>query len=182
MCICVDLDPVVCKAERYGHPVQEYLGEPCGCICHKYEKYSLMMAKYAFNLCEDRSLAWDFVHDVFVALLDGKTPDRNVKAYLFTAIYNLFVIHHRKSKRFVSLSPIMTDKNSVEDVTENRVLMALIFRSSKSLTKKMRHSFVLDMAGLSVKECMSLLGVRSTQVRNQRRRAIQKLRKELNDG
>jgi DNA-directed RNA polymerase specialized sigma24 family protein len=76
----------------------------------------------------------------------------------------------------------MTDDNSVEDIAEHLVLMALIFQASKSLTKKMRHSFVLDIAGLSVKESMSLLGVQSTQVRNQRRRAIQKLRRELNDG
>lgn len=150
-------------------------------ISNLYEKYSLMMAKYAFTLCENRSLAWDFVHDVFAALLDGKTPNQNVKAYLFTATYNRFVIHHRRSKRFVSLTPTITDNNSVENAAEDRVLMALIFQTSKSLTKKMRHPFVLDMAGLSVKESMSLLGIRSTQVRNQRRRAIQKLRKELNN-
>lgn len=35
MCICVNIDPVACKAERYGYSVQEYHGAPCECVCHK---------------------------------------------------------------------------------------------------------------------------------------------------
>ena len=34
MCICANVDPVACKAERYGFVVEEYHGEPCGCVCH----------------------------------------------------------------------------------------------------------------------------------------------------
>lgn len=34
MCICVNVDPVACKAARYGYAVEEYQGEPCGCACH----------------------------------------------------------------------------------------------------------------------------------------------------
>lgn len=34
MCVCVNVDPVACKAERYGYTVEEYQGEPCGCACH----------------------------------------------------------------------------------------------------------------------------------------------------
>jgi hypothetical protein len=34
MCICENVDPVACKAERYGYTVEEYQGEPCRCSCH----------------------------------------------------------------------------------------------------------------------------------------------------
>ena len=33
-CICVDNNPITCKAERYGYAVGEYHGDPCRCSCH----------------------------------------------------------------------------------------------------------------------------------------------------
>ena len=34
MCVCLHVNPVLCKAKRYGYSVDDSPIEPCKCTCH----------------------------------------------------------------------------------------------------------------------------------------------------
>lgn len=141
-----------------------------------YEKYSPMMTKYAFRLCRDRSLANDLVSDVFLALLEGNQPTSNVKAYLFTSVYNRFITWHR-SRSQVSLSPhIATERDVTANTAEFRILLNKVIAASKYLSRNRRHVLMLQMEGVSDEESAKLLKTRISNVRNLRARALKDMR------
>lgn len=65
MCICVDKDPLACKAKRYGYSPDEFEKiyhhyADCGCVCHKAHLTSAPADKYPecaeceYRPCDDK--------------------------------------------------------------------------------------------------------------------------------
>ena len=54
MCICLDPDPLVCRAKRYGYAVAEWqrlygTSAVCACVCHKNNKENSVSETSAFE-------------------------------------------------------------------------------------------------------------------------------------
>lgn len=150
-------------------------------IDNLYENFQVPLTKYIFRLCGNWSLAEDVVSDVFLALLNGKKPNQNVKAYLFTSAYNRFVIYYRKSLRCVSLNEhIGSDKDVTANTAELNVLMSEIYQALQYLSVNKRHAIVLKMEGIDVSESAKLLKTKKENVRNLQSRAAKDVQKSMN--
>ena len=143
--------------------------------------------KYTNNL----DSAKEIVHDVFITLWEkrqGIDPDKQIKSYLFTSVYNRSLNYIRDNKKFdknielSELSKTIDESNSIEAKMDSVVLNARIQQALQKLPEKCREIFILSrFKELKYAEIAKKLNISVKTVEAQMTKALKILREELKD-
>lgn len=157
-------------------------------LCHIYEKYKNDLLKLAVVLSNDRSVAEDVVHDVFVSFAQfaGKLElKENLKGYLLSSVANrvrnLNRAKHQASKELdgagttapASNRPDRSAMSTEELLRVNRALAQLPFQQQEVI---ILHVY----SGLKFKAIAKLLGISVHTTRSRYRYGLDRLRLLLN--
>lgn len=153
-----------------------------------FQKYSLLIYKYALRLCQDPVEADNVVGDVFAKfvdqLADGRGPQTNIKSYLYQTAYHTIIDHSRKAK-FISpieiVGLVQADDTRVDlEVEQRELLDALLIAMNTNLTDDQKHVLVLRfLEGFSIQETAEILDKNINNVKVLQHRGIQTLRQVL---
>lgn len=154
-----------------------------------FDRYATSMYRYALRLCHDAVLADQIVGDVFARLLDelavGRGPRSNLRAYLYQMTYHRIVDETRYSNRRAPLEAVDDTlyEDSASSVVENQLTFETVMQAvHTTLTKDQRNVIILRfLEGMSLRETALIMGKRENHVKVLQNRAIQRLRKSLQD-
>ena len=156
-----------------------------------FDRYAAVLYNYALRMCGDVERADNAVGDVFTKLLeqlaDGKGPQTNLRAYLYTMTYHHLIDGSRLSQREapLELADFELDKDnrqqSMASGLENKILTdTLILAIKNHLTATQRHVIVLRFVEeFSLRETAQIVRKEVGSVKSIQNRAIVKLRKVL---
>ena len=89
-------------------------------LCHIYEKYKNDLLKLALVLSNDRSIAEDVVHDVFVSFAQfaGKLKLKgNLKGYLLSSVANhVRNLNRAKHQASMELNPMPENCSNLDEM------------------------------------------------------------------
>jgi RNA polymerase sigma-70 factor (ECF subfamily) len=142
------------------------------------------MLSFALRFTRARADAEDLVSDTILRALDRRHQYQlgtNVRAWLFTILYRLFVARRRGGTREL---PFTEDEHEAEADPEGRFFDSLVdetvMRALDELPGPYRAAVVLsDMQGLDYREIAELLGVPSGTVKSRIFRGRRRLRTKL---
>lgn len=153
-----------------------------------YRAHASDLMSFAYAVSRSWDSAEDIVHDVFLQLWQRRSTidfGRNLRGYLYTAVYNSALNRAKRDIRSVddsgeSLSVIpadvvLEDERLVADENAAKVRKAVA-----ELPERMRHVAILRWAhDLSRAEIATILGTSEKTVANQLSRASELLREAL---
>jgi RNA polymerase sigma-70 factor (ECF subfamily) len=133
--------------------------------------------------------AEDLSAQVFRRLLeklrDGTGPDHYLKAWLFRVASNLIVDEVRRASHRDHLpldDNLLADEASVDEVTENAILLAQLFAAFDLLTTTQRSAVIMRyLMEMSNDEIAAILQMTVGAVKAQQHRALVALRRWLNE-
>jgi RNA polymerase sigma-70 factor (ECF subfamily) len=146
--------------------------------------------KYTLRLIQDPLVADYIVGDVFALLLEeseaGKSPQTNIRAYLYQTAHKLVMARSSDAKQNVPLEVTLGNyeggqSTPTQSQIQERVMMeALISAMNTELTEDQRHVIVLRfLEDFSIKETAEILGKEINNVKVIQNRGIAKLRKAM---
>jgi RNA polymerase sigma-70 factor (ECF subfamily) len=146
---------------------------------------------FARKYIKDTDICKEIVHNVFVNIWEKRNNidlQKNIKSYLFSAVYSRCMNHIRDQKKFdgnatdhIEVMEKMDERDieqkMAETELEDRINVAI-----QSLPEKCREVFQLNrMEGLKYKEIAEKLGISIKTVENQVSKALKVLREKLSD-
>lgn len=149
-------------------------------LCHFARKY-----------IRDTDVCKEIVHNVFVNIWEKRTSidlQKNIKSYLFSAVYSRCMNYIRDQKKFDGNAQehieVMekADDQDIEQKMAETELEGRINLAIQSLPEKCREVFQLNrIEGLKYKEIAEKLGISIKTVENQVSKALKVLRENLAD-
>ena len=156
-----------------------------------FRTYFAPLCQFSRKYTNDLDSAKEIVHDVFVTLWEKRNeinPDKQIKSYLFTSVYNRSLNYIRDNKKFdknieiSELTKTIDESNSVEDMMDSAVLNARIQQALQKLPEKCREIFILSrFKELKYAEIAKKLIISVKTVEAQMTKALKILREELKD-
>ncbi|MDR2284066.1 MAG: RNA polymerase sigma-70 factor [Sphingobacterium sp.] len=151
-----------------------------------YNRYWERLLSIAYHKCNDLSMAEDCVQDVFMSLLNHKTPDRieNLEAYLAKAVKFSILRAIYKHKRIQYIDEY-TDSSlpqaiSLEEALEEKMLQEYLFNHVEQLPDRCRIIFKSSrQEHMSNDEIAEKMNISKRTVENQLSIAMKTLRKYL---
>lgn len=154
-----------------------------------FDLYSPQLYRYALHLCSDPFMADQIVGDVFARLLEhlsaGHGPKSNLRSYLYQMTYHFVVDEIRYSQRRAPLEALDNIRydTSAFSTLEDRLMFETVMDAMRtSLTTDQQHVLILRfLEGMSLSETALIMSKRVNHVKVIQSRAIQHLRKALQD-
>ena len=154
-----------------------------------FDRYATSLYRYALRLCRDPLIADQIVGDVFARLLDelsvGRGPRSNLRAYLYQMTYHRLVDETRYSNRRAPLEAVdgIQYDDSAVSIVEDRLMFETVMHAVQTtLTSDQRNVITLRfLEGMSLRETALIMGKRENHVKVLQTRAIQHLRKSLQE-
>lgn len=146
--------------------------------------------RYAYTILNDRELAEEMVHQVFLKILERKDPIKvhsSVKAYLFASVNNECLNHIKHEKVKQKFQTYATNKmeNQVETPAKKLAYKELEIQlkvAINALPEQCRTIFQLSrFEDLRYTEIAGQLGISVKTVEGQMSKALKRLRVELSD-
>ena len=155
-----------------------------------FDRYVTSLYRYALRLCHDPLIADQIVGDVFAKLLDqfseGRGPRSNLRSYLYQMTYHQVVDETRYSNRRApldALDGIRYDDSAVSTVEDRLMFETVMQAVQTTLTSDQQNVIILRFQeGMSLSETALIMGKRLNHVKVLQSRAIQRLRRTLQDG
>jgi RNA polymerase sigma-70 factor, ECF subfamily len=146
-----------------------------------YEKHGSALVAYLCCCGLDFASAEDIVQQVFVKLLDGRTPEPDsAAAYLYRAVRNAFFNLHRDRRRETKL------EEAEEWFTEpsgNREEVIALQAALTDLPQEQRETVFLKIwGGMTFEEIAATLDISLNTAASRYRYALEKLREQLLPG
>lgn len=156
------------------------------CIYQRYKDDLLTLARALSN---DKTLAEDVVHDVFVSFAEsvGKLHLRkSLKAYLAASVRNAVNDRLRTKKRHTTkekqLEPVRTPPDSPDKQAAKKEVVQLLRQALGQLPSEQREAVLLHIrSGLTFKQIATLQDVSINTVQGRFRYGLEKLRSLLDD-
>ncbi len=166
----------------------KFKGGDTGALAAIYDKYADYLLTLAGALLNDKNLAEDVLHDVFVRFAGSVTRFRlrgSLKAYLATSVINRSRDHMRKRKRVpVSLDDSQLPESLAAGPDSGMILEEQSVRLTDALGQlpdEQREAVVLKVkGGLKFRQIAVLQGVSINATQARYRYGIDKLRSILN--
>lgn len=176
----VDLDAVLLESARAMDQ---------DALIQIFDRYATALYRYALRLCSDPLTADQAIGDVFAKLLEqlaaGLGPRSNLRAYLYQMTYHLVVDEMRYSKRRAPLEALedIGYEDSAFSSIEDRIAFEKVMGAIRTtLTQDQQNVIVLRfLEGLSLNEVALITGKQVNHVKVLQSRAIQRLRKALQE-
>ena len=157
-----------------------------------YERYFLRMYNYAVSVLKTKSEAEDAVQEAFLSLAAniGKIDNpasRVAEGYVMTTLKNKVIDTERKKKRDVSIFESVVPENTESDDTVIDMLIKnerneRLQKAVEALKSRDRHILLMRLyEERSFEEIAKLTGINEGNVKNVYYRALEKLRKILED-
>jgi len=154
-----------------------------------YEKYESLLVAIAVATLQDRTIAQDVVHDVFVAL--ARSPEKlglkgSLKHFLAVCVTNCARDRQRVQRNTVSIAEMELVENQAQNpevATLQQEQVHRVWSVLEQLPSEQREVVVLHLtAGLRFRQIAETLGISINTVQSRYRYAIKKLRTQLNGG
>lgn len=146
---------------------------------------------FARKYIKDTDVCKEIVQNVFVLIWEKRATidlQKNIKSYLFSAVYSRCMNHIRDHKKFDGNATEhievlnKKDDQDIEQQMHEADLNSRIQQAIESLPEKCREVFQLNrMEGLKYKEIAEKLGISIKTVENQVSKALKVLRVQLSD-
>lgn len=156
-----------------------------------YEQYSDAIFKYIFMLVGNKETAEDFTQETFYrAYKQFKTfkEQASIQTWLRKIARNLVYDHYRR-KRIIQFIPFLSQHEQQDtqllpnEIVEKGEAIVAVYRALSKLKLEYKEVIILrKIEGLSIKETANLLGWTEVKVKNATARAMQALKKELEEG
>lgn len=154
-----------------------------------FDLYATPLYRYAMRLCSDPMIADQTVGDVYAKLLDlfsaGLGPRSNLRAYLYQMTYHVVVDEMRYSKRRAPLEALegfAYDDSGLSTMEDRLMLEKVMDAVRNTLTPDQQNIIILRfMEGMSLQETALIMGKQVNHVKVLQNRAIQRLRKSLQE-
>jgi RNA polymerase sigma-70 factor (ECF subfamily) len=144
------------------------------------------MRRFALSLTRNSSSADDLVQTSLEKALSawqGKRPEGDLRAWLFSILYRQFVDAHRRSRRYSRMLALFTStEEDYQPSVERTVVAQSTLGAFERLTTEQRAILLwVSVEGLSYKEVAAILAVPIGTVMSRLSRARQALR-QFSDG
>lgn len=153
-----------------------------------YERYLDDIQRYIFFRVANRFDAEDLTETVFLkaweALPHSKSSIQNLRAWLYRIAHNVTVDYYRTPKETMDLSSkqLHDRRPSLEHQMQDRDTHRKLAKIIQSLDTNMQQVIICRfISGLSHAETAQVMGLKEGHVRVLQLRALQKLRKRLED-
>lgn len=154
-----------------------------------YDATSPALYRFAFSMLGDADESYDVLQEVYCKLWETRsrlTPDKSLKALLFTMVRNTSISLMKKSKSMHLASASALEEASTgqaetpESETISTEIGALVYRWIGEMPERRREIFVLSrIEGLGHQEIADVLGIAPRTVTNHIVNALQFLRKRM---
>lgn len=144
-----------------------------------YEELKNPVFISVYRLVGNRETAEDITHDVFIKMYTGASKEiKNPKAWVFKMAHNAALDSLRKKQ-----SEELNDDAVPIDTFDNDIARIGIESAMSKLEKEERETVSLHInAGMSFKEIADIAGISIPSVYRRYRKALNKLKNELNGG
>lgn len=155
---------------------------------HFFNSHYLALTYFAQGFLKNREAAEDVAEDSFIKLWERKEVMESasaIRAYLYTTVRNACIDQLRREKRkLVYLSEASHTEEREDPPVMNRIIeaetMNMIYTAMEALPAKCGEVFRLFyLEGKSLNEIAEELGIATTTVISQKKRALQLLRQSL---
>lgn len=156
-----------------------------------YEEYSDAIFKYILMLVGNKETAEDFTQETFYrAYKQYETfkEQASIQTWLRKIARNLVYDHYRR-KRIIQFIPFLSQHEQQDtnllpsEIVEKGEAIVAVYRALSKLKLEYKEVIILrKIEGLSIKETGNLLGWTEVKVKNATARAMQALKKELEEG
>lgn len=152
-----------------------------------YDQYHELIYRYLYRQVGDIEIARDLSADVFRRLLaavqEGRTPQDNLKAWLYRTAHNLLVDYYRR-QRYRNHLPLPDDLIDIGDdpvlAVEFHISAQQVRLALRRLTSEQRQVVTLKfLEGLSNQEISVIVGKPVGAIKALQHRALEALRREL---
>ena len=153
-----------------------------------FRLYYSPLCWYATSIVGDRETAEEIIEDLFYTIWKEKERlniFRSVKSYLYTAVWNGCLQHHRQRQKDEEMQRKMqqatpTYTSSPEDEAEFEELQRVVDRCLAQMPERCRHIFLLHRdEGLKYTEIATRLSISVKTVEANMSKALALLRKEI---
>lgn len=155
-----------------------------------YGRHKDALYRFVRRQCRDREIAYDLAQDIWIKLIKARRryrPDARFTTYLFTLARNRMTDYYRAQARRL---PAMADPVDIEDLPDRNDdgpdtqanAHELVERSLaliQALPQDQREAVLLYVEGLRMTEIGEITQVPAETARSRLRRALAKLRREL---
>lgn len=157
-------------------------------LCRIYEKYSQDMLGLAYALLNDKTVAEDVVHDVFVSFAESAGRGKgvvNLRSYLLTSVANR-LRNMQRTKPLAAISEEMAETYSCEILRPEEAVMTqekseLIRKAIAQLPAEQQEVIAMHIQGrLKFKEIAKVQGVSLPTVQSRYLYGLRKLKSLLN--
>ena len=154
-----------------------------------FKEFFSGLTAFSRKYVHDLDTAKEIVHDVFMNLWEKRAtvdPEKSIKSYLFTAVYNRSLNYLRDNKKFdknefsLEIAENNPDNWDHQDSLETSELQTKINDAIDSLPEKCREIFVMNrLEGLKYKEVAEKLNISIKTVETQMSKALKVLKENL---
>jgi RNA polymerase sigma-70 factor, ECF subfamily len=155
-----------------------------------FDRYAPELFKYVYLLCLDEEEADNVVGDTFSILLEqfssGKSPEANLRPYIFHIAYYHVMAHVRHIRHLMDLEAVIEVPFSRRgtltkiQLSESTLLKKLLSALNHDLSEMQRHVLILRfMEGFSLQETATILGKEVDHVKVLQKSGVQRLRISL---
>lgn len=156
-----------------------------------HRRYAARLYALAYRKLGDRATAEDLVQDLFVSFwLKRETIqiEKNMDAYLFTALRNRIISQLRKKlyEKSIPLDEVpdrdlvSLSANGVQEWIQVNELQTVLDKELSTIPEKSRRVFELSRSGLTNRETAELVGVSEKTVEFHISKVLRVLREKLN--
>lgn len=156
-----------------------------------YEQHSDAIFKYIFFLVGNKETAEDFTQETFYRAykqFETFKEQASIQTWLRKIARNLVYDHYRR-KRIIQFIPFLSHHEQQDtqllpsEIIEKGEAVVDVYRALSKLKLEYKEVIILrKIEGLSIKETANLLGWTEVKVKNATARAMQALKKELEEG
>lgn len=154
-----------------------------------FRSYCSKLVRFSYRFVHDADTAENIVQDVFVNIWTHRAsldPQRNFRSYIYASVRNraLEDLRHQQvvQDAVADLKTLVPDVRTPEDEHHSRELAIAIQRAIDKLPERCRTIFVMSRTDrLTYREIAEVLDISVKTVETQMGRALQVLRKQLND-
>lgn len=160
-------------------------------FAQNFHQLHRLLFLYAMKQSRDTVISEHVVGDVIGRVFEKITVEglqiRNLRAFLYTSVYNGVVDDHRRVQRQAPLDVVIEahwlgSPQPVETIVERKVLTEELTRRIQRLSTLQRHVVVLRYTeGLSLEEVAKTLGLPKKTVKAAAARAMKNLRRWKNN-